>query len=382
MKEPVIIKLLTYLETNLPDFLESWKKKVIVSEDDVYISEVQNNGLRMFQLVKLTLKNELSKNDIVLLANKIARERVEAKVNIGEFVYNVNIGRSEIIKYMNSSKIPVEELEPYIEDVNYVFDQFSYYAVTKYTEIKECELQEKIHFIDESHQERLTILGQMSSTFVHEFRNPLTAVIGFIKLIGNENPNVKYLDIISQELNQLNYRISQFLHVSKKEIVEKQVVQFSISELLHEILEFLYASILDGEVDVQLDLQSSLQISANVEEIRQVFLNIILNSIDALKHDSSQNRKIMISSKNENGVLNLSISNNGPVIPSESLKSIFEPFYTTKEFGTGIGLFVCKRIIEKYNGTITCQSSDESTTFNIFIPLHSENTIESIETLV
>src|SRR5690606_27861785 len=118
---------------------------------------------------------------------------------------------------------------------------------TKYTELKNKELQEKNVFLNEAHKDRLSLLGQMSSSFVHEFRNPLTSVIGFIKLLKADHPHLKYLDIISHELDQLKFRITQFLHTSKVELPEKRKQQVALISLFDDILDFVYPSIVDGD---------------------------------------------------------------------------------------------------------------------------------------
>ncbi len=361
-------RILFFLEENLPDFLESWKQKIVITDPHTSMDHVVHNALKMYELVRYTISENITINQIEQLAHKVAEERVDANINIGDFVYNVNLGRSEIIRFLNKSKLVDVDLEETIEKINNLFDTFSYFAVTKYTELKDQELQEKISFIDQSHKERLSILGQMASTFVHEFRNPLTAVLGFVKLIKSEHPDIKYLDIIDHEMNQLNSRISQFLHVSKKELIDTSETEFSLLELYREIIDFLYASLLDGEVEIITDIDSELCIRANQDEIRQVILNIILNSIDAVKNQEGQ-RVIKVSVKVNDEKIQMRISNNGPKIPKESISTIFEPFYTTKEFGTGIGLYVCKKIIEKHKGNISCLSNDEITIFEINLPL-------------
>ncbi|MEH7382127.1 histidine kinase N-terminal domain-containing protein [Bacillus sp. JJ1533] len=368
---PVIGELIYYLESNLSIFLKAWKDKTVMSEYDVHKEKLVLNGLTMFEMVKNSLLNPIDEEKLKLFAFKLAKERVEANINIGEFVYNVNLGRSEILKYIYRSNISHDRLDPVFEEVNRIFDLFSYHAVSKYTEMKEKQLQEKIQYIDQSHQERLTILGQMASTFVHEFRNPLTAVIGFVKLIGNDNPDIKYLDIISHELNQLNYKISQFLHVSKKELIENNENEVSLLDLFTDITEFIYASILDSDVKVHTDIESGIHITVNKDEIRQVLLNILMNSIDALKQREAD-RNIWINVHHTDNQIVVSIINNGPAIPQESLDTIFEPFYTTKEFGTGIGLFVCKKIIEKHGGSIGCTSNSIETEFKIILPAHEQ----------
>ena len=362
--------LIQYLEDHADEFLHNWRESIVISDNDLYKEEVLNNGLKMFQLVKRAIEIPLSDEELTYLAHKTAQERVVANVNISEFVYNVNIGKSIIIKWVNNSGIELRELQPIIEEINALFDRFSYLAVQKYTEIKEKQLQEKEHYIDQTHKERLTILGQMSSSFVHEFRNPLTSIIGFTKLLQNGYPDLPYLDIMQHELEQLNYRISQFLHVSRKDIIDSIREEIILSEHLEETIEFLYPSLLDGEVSIDFKCEPDIKVLGNKDELRQVFLNLIMNSIDALQ-EVEGHRQIIVSCDVKEGKTNLEISNNGPRIKAETIEAIFEPFYTTKDLGTGIGLYICKKLIEKHGGEIRCQSNKEWTTFTVGIPVES-----------
>lgn len=363
--------LALFLEENFQEFLQTWREKVVISESDKFKEEVVNNGVRMYGLVKRAISRPLSEEEIKLLARKVASERVESGVNISEFVYNVNVGRSEIIKWVSTSGIKIEELHPFFEEINRVFDRFSYFAVKFYSEIKDGQLKEKELYIDQTHKERLTILGQMSSSFVHEFRNPLTSIIGFTKLLRSDYPELPYLDVMSHELDQLNYRISQFLHVSRKEIIESKKEKFLVFTMLSELIEFLYPSLVDGDVQVKSHLDSQVYIQGNKEELRQVFLNLFMNSIDALQQVKGD-RKITISCTFENDEILIKISNNGPEISEEALDAIFEPFYTTKDLGTGIGLYICRKLVEKHKGSISCTSSADETAFTVVIPAAKE----------
>lgn len=360
-------ELIRFLDDNISSFITAWRQNITISEDDLHQEEVEKNGMRMYGLVKKTIQKPLSSYEIDILASKVALERVEANVNMGDFINNVNLGRRAVIGYIVSSGIPRNDLQPYIEEINALFDQFSYFAVKKYTEVKEEILQEKISFIDQSHKERLTILGQMSSSFVHEFRNPLTAVKGFIKLMQNDHPDLKYLDIISHEVDQLNFRVSQFLHASKKETIESKRELLDLSELLDEVLSFMYPSLLDGSVKVQEISKRETTVMASKDELRQVFLNLLLNSIDALQKIESD-RTITIEFEMIDNMTYVYIGNNGPMIPPKQIQSIFEPFFTTKELGTGIGLYICRKIIESHQGTIQCSSDEQSTRFSLSLP--------------
>jgi signal transduction histidine kinase len=241
--------------------------------------------------------------------------------------------------------------------------------VSKYTELKDKKIQEKNLFITQTHKDRLSILGQMSASFVHEFRNPLTSVMGFIKLLKNDHPSLPYLNIISSELEQLNFRIAQFLHTSKMKLVtdsKKEVI--TINLLLEEMVDFLYPSLVDGNIQLNIDIDDNAKVCADRNELKQVFLNILMNAIDAV-YEEVNTRKITIHTKVDNDQITIIISNNGPTIKSEDAKIIFEPFYTTKKLGTGIGLFVCKNIVEKNNGIIQCIPQDDVTMFQVKLPI-------------
>ncbi|WP_088041957.1 HAMP domain-containing sensor histidine kinase [Bacillus sp. EAC] len=359
-------KYSAFIQENMPTLVKNWVSQALIGENDPFKSEIIINGTKLIEFTLLFVENKINEDEVRELSNKIAEERAQASVNIGEFVYNSNIGRSELFKHLAAFGESITVLQPLIDKINYVFDQFIYYTVKRYSYIINQDIQEKKQFIDETHKERLTILGQMSASFVHEFRNPLTSIIGFVKLLRLDHPQLKYLDIIDHELHQLNFRIDQFLHVSKKD--QDQVVEyFLINDLFKDITEFLYPSIVNSNVILQEGLSQNIYIPGFRNELRQVLLNIFMNSIDALAENEGQKIiQYQVADLGENVVIQ--IRNNGPKINEESIRTIFEPFVTTKNHGTGIGLFVCKQIIEKHEGEIKCLSDDQWTSFYITLP--------------
>lgn len=372
------LKLVEYFTSHKEDLLNEWAKKIIISRNDPFVTQIRDNAEYMFNLLIkiLSLKDNQFETHLQTLATKIAKERVLANINIGDFVYNVSIGRTIMSQQLADSKLEWDEIHEALNLLNYCFDKFLYYAVSEYTDAKNKIIEEKTQFIDSTHEDRLTLLGQMTSSFVHEFRNPLTSIQGFIQLIKSENPGMKYLDIISNELEQLNFRISQFLLLSKKELIGKEKTSFSLNTLMEEVLAFLYPSILDVNVKVVKELITDVDLHGYVDEIRQVLINIIFNAIDVLGHYRIEDPMIDIKcTVMQNSFIQINIGNNGPRIPEEHLKSIFEPFFTTKKLGTGLGLFVCREIIEKHKGVLTCSSSCDLTIFSILLPLktHNEN---------
>jgi len=364
--------LIDFFNKNKEELLREWENSIVISKGDPYKEKISLNGIAIFNIVLSmhTMTEKELLETIQKYALEISEERALANINIGDFVYNVNLGRSVLYSYLSKSGLVWADLQESINKINFCFDKFLYYAVTHYTEAKNKIIEEKTMFIDSTHQDRLTLLGQMTSSFIHEFRNPLTSIQGFIQLLKADYPEMKYLDIISSELDQLNFRISQFLLLSKKELIGKEKEQFNQNKLIDEVLNFLYPSILDGKVKIKKDIVDEITLYGYADEMRQVFINIIFNAIDVLNHHRIPNPTIEIKCNIENNShVVLSISNNGPMIPAELSKTIFEPFFTTKKLGTGLGLFVCKEIIEKHKGELTCLSTPDLTVFTIKLPL-------------
>lgn len=358
-----------FLKQQADVLVREWRENAFVSENDPFRNKVFRNGTKMYEIVIQILDNEGEKETLKRLAYRIAEERIEANINIGEFVYNVNAGRSQIFKRLTLFGMSMEELQPTIDRINECFDLFLYYAVSHYTELKNKMLEEKSVVIDTNHKDRLSILGQMTSSFVHEFRNPLTSIKGFIKLLKTEYPDLKYIDIIDSELEELNFRVSQFLMLSKKEIIGKEKEDFDMEQLINQVLNFLYPSFLNNHIDISKELTCNILFHGYYDEIRQVLINILFNAIEAL-HVKEKEKKIEISLRKIPGKIVITVSNNGPIIDKEVLQTIFEPFFTTKDLGTGLGLFVCKQIIEKHEGTISIHSNENLTVFSIQLPYH------------
>lgn len=355
--------LTVFLEEQEEQIVQWFKNQVVVSDHDVLKDRIPLNGRAMYRMVIGYFRSEVTEEDIRDLAYRVACERNQANINIGDFVHNVCLGRKLILDHLQNGGVAASVLLPALIKINECFDIFLEYAVSKYTELKNRDLAEKQLFIERSHKDRLTILGQLASSFVHEFRNPLTSIIGFSKLLREDYPDLPYLSIIENELHQLNYSVSQFLLVSKKgSAVLKEDELIHVVQLFEEILAFLYPTIVDVNAEITCVMDPACELTGSRDEIRQVLINILSNALDALQRITGD-RHITIEVSQDGVQAVIAISNNGVPIPSDVLPVIFEPFFTTKEMGTGLGLYVCKEIIERHGGTITCQSADERTAF-------------------
>lgn len=359
-----------FLKNKEHALLDQWTMDIKKNSEDPTNDFLIETSKKLFHLLLDVIReNDCQiEDELKRLASKVAEQQVQINKNIGECVLKVSCGKAIIFNLLNDFQFNSSELQEAIVKINEVFDQFLYQTVSHYTNVKNQIIEEKTNYIDTTHKDRLTILGQMTSSFIHEFRNPLTSVQGFVQLLQGEYPEMKYLNIISSEIDQLNFQISQFLLLSKKELIGKEKTVFSLNDMLEEVLVFLYPSILDGKVVVKKNLQDNLQLYGYADELRQVFINIIFNAIDVLNHNSKNPEITITAGFNDNNDILISITNNGPMIPKKMLKTIFEPFVTTKTLGTGLGLFICKEIIEKHKGNLTCTSDPEITNFSIKLP--------------
>lgn len=360
--------ILSFLSLKLDNIFAKWAEKIIVSADHSLRPSIEHSGKLLFQVILQAYSLPEEDRDILLksYARITAESKAMHKYNIGLFIYNVNAAKKEVLEeisnYSDGPEIYLSEVFGLFE----VIDQFQFHVVTFYTAMKDEQLVEEKKIAKGSHEDRLSILGKMTSSFVHEFRNPLTVVNGFIQLLRAENPNLQYLDIIMEELDQLKFRITQFLMLSKNELTDQDASTFTINELIDQVSSFIYPRLLEVNVELESALEDNLYISGHIEEIRQVLINIIFNALDVM---SAQHSKSVLHIKGyrTGDKIILETSNSGPEIPNTILENIFEPFVTTKNTGTGLGLYISKQIIEKHQGELLCHSKPNWTTFTIIL---------------
>ncbi len=366
-------QLAAFLEESQPKIVEKWLHGAKIYPEDPYYEEIIKNGKRTVELISRYIRVQ-DENWIKTLTKKIANERIEANVNIGEFVANINFGRSVVIAVLNESSFDRKELSDALQIINNYFNAYLYHSVTEYTNLKDSIIQDKNKFIQEMHSDRLTILGQLGASFAHEFRNPLTSIKGFLKLLeddceANNQLRKHYFEILNSEMSSLEEKVSQFLFLSKMRGIDDRPLSLNLSGLLHYTIEILYPRLLESNIEVVTSIEPDIPLFGVEEQIKQVILNIMINSIEELNENKIENRTITLKAKEKCGQILIEVSNNGRQISSHLVESIFQPFISTKKLGTGLGLSVCKQIIEKHEGSISVRSNPEETTFVIELPV-------------
>ncbi|WP_156889668.1 PAS domain-containing protein [Paenibacillus harenae] len=215
--------------------------------------------------------------------------------------------------------------------------------------------------------EKLSAIGQLAAGVAHEIRNPLTALKGFTQLLSGKYPEQPhYFEIMSNEIDRISMIVNEFMTLAKPHFSQFSTAR--LEPILQSVIAILetQAILLNVEIEVKLE-QSLPNIYCNENQLKQVFLNVIKNALEAMP-DGGQ---VEISAGMQNsGEVEIRIKDGGPGIPEELIKKIGEPFVTTKEKGTGLGLMISARIIEAHQGTLQISSAaDEGTVVTIMLPV-------------
>lgn len=226
------------------------------------------------------------------------------------------------------------------------------------------EIHEQLKKLD-----RLNIIGELAASIAHEIRNPMTALKGFIQLL---EPSIKqehgmYYEVITSELARIDSIINEFLILAKPQAIKYEVKD--ICQIMKETVDLLNAQAVLYNVQFKTSYESKLPpMFCEPNQLKKVFINIIKNAIEVMPYGG--NISITINSLGDNHI-KVSIQDEGSGIPKEKIQKLGEPFYTTKEHGTGLGLMVSYRIIEEHKGKIEIESEvGEGTVFHITLPLN------------
>jgi signal transduction histidine kinase len=259
-------------------------------------------------------------------------------------------------------------LEANIKELNEVYDALR----EKLTELKRRNEKIKSFEAELTKANKLSALGELASSIAHEIKNPLISIQGFARRIGTTEDREKleqYAKFIEQEAERLSQVLAKLLGFSRMDEPKKDtlnlndIVDDTVLFMEHHLTRFKNVEIvLEKEPDLPLVLVDRIH-------VQQTMVNILMNAAQAMPDGG----KILIKTGRGNQYVFISITDSGVGIKEEDLQKIFEPFFTTKEKeqGTGLGLSLCKRLIEANAGKIEVVSAlGKGTTFTIMIPFN------------
>src|SRR5690625_2808353 len=265
---------------------------------------------------------------------------------------------------LQNIKVKCDETSDYI--FRGVFDRIDIggqkYYIAKFQNISRKFNLEKS--LVDSH--KLIMAGQLAAGFVHEIRNPLTSIKGFLQLVQSGiKQREEYYKVIIGEIEKIEEITSQLL-VTAKPFSHQHRDTERIYSMIQDVTYLFSTHTQAINLQFNINVDKNIAVSCNRSQIKQVLINIIQNGAEAMDYDGT----IYIKSEEEDGFVIINITDEGPGIPETMMKDIKNPFFTTKEQGTGLGLMISNLILEQHKGELRAHSSPDKkgSTFQIFLP--------------
>lgn len=214
--------------------------------------------------------------------------------------------------------------------------------------------------------DKLNAVGQLAAGLAHEIRNPLTSLRGFLQIMQSGRVNKEeYFDIMLSEIDRINSIVNEFLVIARP--YQTSFQKQNLVRILQSVVTLLEAQAALNNIEIRMEVEARIPlVECSEMEIKQVFVNVLKNAIEAMPHGGVIR---IIALLQESGVL-IRFIDQGVGIGENQFPRLGEPFFTTKEKGTGLGLMMCYKIIGDHKGEINISSAlHEGTTFDIILPL-------------
>ena len=232
--------------------------------------------------------------------------------------------------------------------------------------------REEQHKLEMATRESLAQLGEMGAMLAHEIRNPLAGIKGYAQVIEKKPQDVRnggFAQRIVSETLRLETLVSDLLAYAKSE--RESMVTLNLATVVSHAAALLRQEAEQLKIRIVCECQENIQMYGNRDRLTQVLLNLVKNAIQAMADGGTIRITAGINSRHAV----IKVNDNGHGINQEEMSRIFEPFFTTRTRGTGLGLALCRKIVEEHGGNITVQSVvGEGTSVSITIPIHQNHT--------
>ncbi len=223
---------------------------------------------------------------------------------------------------------------------------------------------ENSFFKEVEKSKKLEIVGELAAGIVHEIRNSLTSILGFVQLLEQGSIKQDYFNHIHSSFNDIEEYLKDLLIIAKPQPIERKEVNIQL--LIEKVIEIIKQKENFNNIHFYEEYESHIPyLFCDAEQIKIVLKHLVTNSIEALPNGGM----VSVVARKEDSNLVIKVSDNGIGMSKERLAKLGEPFFSFKEKGTGIGLMVCYRIIWQYNGSIIVVSEEnKGTTVEVRLP--------------
>ncbi len=223
-----------------------------------------------------------------------------------------------------------------------------------------------------SNTEKLSVAGQMAAGVVHEIRNPVTVISGYLQLMkkGTQVNHAPMIDLMLGEVNRINLLVNEFLFLARPS--GPKFALKSICGIVGDNLRLFDAQATGAGVELEFRCPPNLPlISCDENQIKQVLVNVVKNGLEAMPDGG----KLTVTVESIQPYIRIRITDTGCGIESQDLKMIGEPFFTTKESGNGLGIMICRQIVDNHKGRFNIDSEPgQGTTVEIILPFDPQTT--------
>ena len=288
----------------------------------------------------------------------------------------------EKLSYPNSGVIHIRST--YVPNFSEMGEVMGFVVLTSdITQSKSDEELEKKHLLELAHTSRMITIGEMSSQLAHELSQPLTSIEAYsracITLINKDRTTKEEILGALESVSTQAIRAQEIMH-ELRNFVKKDDSRKSlcINTLINSSIKLLRLEFQEQDPEVELDLTENLpDVFADRILIEQILINLIKNAIEAMRVLDTKNRRLIIQSRKSDEEVSVSIHDSGPGLSQYEINKIFEPFYTTKPEGMGMGLAITRSIIYSHGGRLLTEQNDYGgTTFEFTLPVEDIELLE------
>lgn len=341
--------------STLPSYMLAWIDKY--KNDVIFVWDRKGKALFITRSVERLLGYKPSELTGVKWHEKIAPEdvnyiRKNLNINSSENqIFNINILNSHG-RYIWSECTVATIKEEGSDDI-YLISSIK--DITDKKEVEEMMIR----------SEKMSVAGQLAAGIAHEIRNPLTSLKGFLQLLqAGINRKEEYYNIMIDEIEKMETITSELLFIAKPLTNNKNME--SVNRMIDDVVVLLRPQASLKNIELVFHCVNNDQIYCDRSQIKQVLINLVKNAVEAMETEGTI--KLIVQSDEKHVEIN--VIDEGPGIPNEIIHKLGEPFFTTKNSGTGLGIMITKQILEQHRATLEIlRNEDKGSTFQINFPL-------------